>query len=68
MIGKTQAIKPTTGTSRTPSLPRTISALDRSVASRWSSMPRALSRHTAPAVAAEAARSTSVSSIETIVR
>ncbi len=53
-IGKVHAIKPSTGASRTPSLPRTISALDRSVASMWSSVPRALSRQTAPAVAAGA--------------
>ncbi len=67
-MGTTQTINPSTGTSRAPSLPRTISALDRSVASMWSSVPLALSRQIAPAVAAGAARSTSVSSIETIVK
>ena len=66
--GSTQAIRPSTGISRTPSLPRTISALERSVVSTWSSVPRALSRQTAPAVAAGAASRTSVSSTSTMAK
>ena len=47
-----------TGKTRAASLPRTISASDRSVTSTCVRLPRARSRQTAPAVAAGAARST----------
>ncbi len=66
--GSVQAIRPSTGIIRTPSFPRTISAFERSVASMWSRVPRALSRQMAPAVAAGAASRISVSSIIAIAR
>ena len=61
--GATQRIIPSTGTSRAASLPRTISASDRSVANSRVRLPRALSWQIDPAVAAGAARPTSPSRI-----
>ncbi len=63
IIGRVQATSPTTGTSRAASLPSTISKSARSVMSMCVSVPRALSRQIAPAVAAGAARSTSVNCV-----
>ncbi len=66
--GKAQAIRLTTGTSRAPSLPRTTSRSVSSVTMTWASVPRALSRQIAPAVAAGAARSTRANSVIVIVK
>ncbi len=60
--GQVQATNPRIGNSRAPSLPRTISGSERSVARIWVRVPRARSPQIAPAVAAGAASITSVSS------
>ena len=61
--GRDAAIKPMTGIIRAASLPKTTSAFDKSVTSKCRSVPRALSRQMAPAVAAGAASSTTDKSV-----
>ena len=65
--GKAHATRFRTGTSLAASLPRTTSRSDRSVTITWASVPLALSRQIAPAVAAGAASSTSESWMIVIV-
>ena len=67
-MGNVHASKPSTGTRRAASLPRTISESVRSVTRRWVREPRARSRQMAPAVAAGAARRTRVSWVPTTAK